>query len=157
VSGDPEGARRVIHETLDVVGEGEATTNAVLLVQIALTLGDLPIARRVLTKAYPETGVSRGRGILSQLATALVLEAEGDIPGARPRFEATADYFTEHGWVESSGDALAGLGRCQIVDGEIDAGLANLRRARDIAVQLKIPQKIHDIDAAITAAAPAAT
>jgi class 3 adenylate cyclase/tetratricopeptide (TPR) repeat protein len=157
VSGDPEGARRVIHETLDVVGEGEATTNAVLLVQIALTLGDLPIARRVLTKAYPETGVSRGRGILSQLATALVLEAEGDIPGARPRFEATADYFTEHGWVESSGDALAGLGRCQIVDGEIDAGLANLRRARDIAVQLKIPQKIHDIDAVITAAAPAAT
>jgi len=106
----------------------------------------------LLTKAYPEAGRSRGRGILSQLATALVLEAEGDIAAARPRFEAAADYFTEHGWVESNGDALAGLGRCQIALGEVDAGIANLRRAREIAEYLKIPQKIRDIDVAITAA-----
>ena len=151
-NGDPHGARRIIDETLDFVDEGEAATNAVLQVQIALTLGDLPLARRVLTKAYSEAGPSRGRGILTQLATALVLEAEGEIDAARPRFQASADYFTEHGWAESGGDSLAGLGRCQIADGEIDAGLTNLRRAREIAVHLKIPQKIHDIDAAITAA-----
>ena len=156
-NGDPDGARRIIGETLDFVGEGEAATNVVLQVQIALTLGDLPLARRVLTKAYPEAGRSRGRGILSQLAIALVLEAEGDIDGARPRFQAATDHFTEHGWVESSGDALAGLGRCQIADGEIDAGLANLRRAREIAVSLKISSKIRGIDAAIAAAALART
>lgn len=156
-NGDPERARRVIRETLDLVGEGEATTGAVLHVQMALAMGDLPLARQVLTKAYPETGVARGRGILSQLATALVLEAEGDIDAARPRFQAAADYFTEHGWVESGGDALAGLGRCQIAVGEIGAGVANLRRAREIAMYLKITPKIQVIDAAVAATASAAT
>jgi tetratricopeptide (TPR) repeat protein len=156
-NGDPEGARRIIGETLDFVNDGEWTTNAVVQVQLALAMEDLPLARRVLTKAYPEAGRSRGRGILSQLATALVLEAEGDIAAARPRFEAAADYFTEHGWVESNGDALAGLGRCQIALGEVDSGIAKLRRAREIAASLKIPQKIDAIDAAIAAAAPAAT
>jgi class 3 adenylate cyclase/tetratricopeptide (TPR) repeat protein len=151
-NGDPDGARRIIGETLAFVADGEWTTNAVCQVQVALALDDLPLARRVLTKAYPETGHSRGRGILSQLATALALEAEGDKAAARPRFQSAADYFTEHGWVENSGDALAGLGRCQIADGEVDAGLANLHRAREIAVSLKIPRKIHDIDAAITSA-----
>jgi hypothetical protein len=68
--------------------------------------------------------------------------------------QAAADYFTEHGWIENSGDALAGLGRCQIALGEVDAGLANLRRARDIAVYLKVPQKVQAIDAAIAATTP---
>jgi hypothetical protein len=81
-----------------------------------------------------------------------VLETEGDIAAARPRFQSAADYFTDHGWVENSGDALAGVGRCQIADGEVDAGIANLRRAREIAASLKIPSKIEAIDAAIAAA-----
>jgi class 3 adenylate cyclase/tetratricopeptide (TPR) repeat protein len=154
VNGDPEGARRIIGETLGYVGEGEWTTNAVAQVQVALAMEDVPLAHRVLAKAYPEAGTSRGRGVLSQLATALVLEAEGNIAEARPRFQAAVDYFTRLGWVENSGDSLAGLGRCQIADSEIDAGLANLQRAREIAVYLKTQQKIDAIDAAIAAAKP---
>jgi tetratricopeptide (TPR) repeat protein len=152
VRGDREGARRIIGETLDFVNDGEWTTNAAVLVQIALALDDLPLAHRVLAKSYPETGRSRGRGFLTQLSTALVFEAEGDLDAARPRFQAAADYFTEHDWVESNGDALAGLGRCQVALGEVDAGLVNLRRAREIAVYLKTPQKIDAIDAALSAA-----
>ena len=149
VNGDTEGARRIVGETLDFVNDGEWTTNAVVHVQVALALGDLPLAHRVLAKSYPESGHSRGRGILTGLATALVLEAEGEVDAARPRFQAAADYFIEHGWAESSGDALAGLGRCQVALGDVAAGLANLRRAREFAANLKTPEKIQAIDAAI--------
>ena len=151
VNGDTEGARRIVGETLDFVHDGEWTTNVVVLIQVALALADLPLAHRVLTKAYPEAGHSRGRGALTQLATAMVLEAEGDIPAARRRFQSAGDYFSEHGWAESQGDALAGLGRCQVAEGEIDAGLANLRRAREFAADLKIPHKVQALDAAIGA------
>src|SRR5206468_2558286 len=43
-NGDPEGARRIIGETLDHVPEGEWTTNALVQVQLALAMEDLPLA-----------------------------------------------------------------------------------------------------------------
>jgi hypothetical protein len=79
----------------------------------------------------PSRAIER-KVITALFCDALVLEAEGDIAAARLRFQTASDHFTEHGWVESSGDALAGLGRCQIADGEVDAGLVNLGRAREI-------------------------
>jgi len=52
-NGDPEAARRIIGETLDFVNDGEWTTNAVVQVQLALAIEDLPLARRAADEGLP--------------------------------------------------------------------------------------------------------
>jgi class 3 adenylate cyclase/tetratricopeptide (TPR) repeat protein len=149
-NGDPEGARRVANETLAMVGDGEYTTNVVTLVEVALDLHDLELAHRVLAKAYPEDGQRGTRSTLTQLATAMVLEADGEITAARSRYDAAATFFTSHGWLESEGDARAGLGRCQVAMGDREEGLANLRRSLEIWQRLKVPRRVEDLERRIS-------
>jgi class 3 adenylate cyclase/tetratricopeptide (TPR) repeat protein len=149
--GDRDGVRRTILETIALVPDAEHITGAVTHVRAALEIGDVALARRVLEKAMPEP-MSGGRSHLTQLATALVLEAEDDLAAALPRFEACIAYFGEHGWAESHGQALAGAGRCRVGLDEVQAGIELLERARQIAVFLKTPKVIASIDTSILAA-----
>ena len=149
--GDHAAARRAILDTLAAVPDGEHITAVSTHVEVALLTGDLDLARQVLRKVRPGLA-DGGHSAYSDLAVGLVLEAEGDLAGAIGRFEISSAFTLEHGWPEPSAQALAGIGRCRLARGEVDAGLAALRQAREIAVSLKAPPMLARIDAAIAAA-----
>jgi tetratricopeptide (TPR) repeat protein len=150
LQGDYAAARDVVVETLDELPEGETVT-AVFFVTAAIAAGDLALARRVLARSYPES-TPRQRGMLTKLARGLVLEAEGNLADARPLFEESAAWFRGRTRNLPAREALFALGRSQVGQGEIEAGLANLREARAIAETLRTPLSIAEIDAAIDAA-----
>ena len=150
LQGDYATARNVVVETLDGQPE-DGTVTAVFFVTAAIAAGDLPLARRVLTRAYPES-TPRLRGVLTKLARGLVLEAEGNLADARPLFEEAAEWLLARTRNLATREALFALGRTQVRQGEIEAGLANLREARAIAETLRTPRSIAEIDAAIDAA-----
>jgi tetratricopeptide (TPR) repeat protein len=149
--GDREQARAKMLEAVGLLAPGERITGVVGHVATALDMGDVGLARQVIANARPGT-IEGGPAHLTDLANALVLEAEGDAAGALVRFDACHAFAESHGWVEMDGDSLAGLGRCRIALGEVDAGLALLQRAREIALYLKARGMLTKIDAAIGAA-----
>jgi class 3 adenylate cyclase/tetratricopeptide (TPR) repeat protein len=149
--GDHAAARRGIVEALESIPDGEHIVGTIPLIQTALAMGDLPLARQVLGKTVPALSEG-GRSGLSELAIGLVLEAEGDLAGALHRFETSHAFLHEHGWVEAGGQALAGIGRCRIALGDAPAGLDALRGAREIAASLKVPSMLDAIDDAMQTA-----
>ena len=151
VRGDYAAARRAILDTIAAVPDGEYVTGAPALVEVAVLLGDVHLARQVLGKARPGLADGGPNG-MSDIAVGLVLEAEGDLAGAIGRFETSSAFMLEHGWTEAAAQALAGLGRCRLARGEVDSGLAALRQAREIGVSLKATPRLARIDAAIAAA-----
>src|SRR6185503_2814569 len=115
-----------IRDALASVPEGEYLTSIATHVETAILLGDVALARHVLSRARPALS-DGGSAVLSELAIGLVLEAEGDVTGALARYEASASYARDHAWAEALGNSLAGLGRCRIALGDVPSGLAALR------------------------------
>jgi hypothetical protein len=111
-------------------------------------MGDIELARQVLAKSRPGLLDGGDRG-MTDVALGFVLEAEGDLDGALARFEVSQSFFAQNDWAHYECLALLGLGCCQIATGSADAGLKSLRRARDIAVYLKVPSYLERNDAAI--------
>ena len=113
----------------------------------ARRLGDQDLARRILSRAYPEDDSSRGQ--LTRLATALVAEADGDQVEALANYESALAFFTARRWAGSRLQALAWAGRTRLALGETATGLERLREARTEAVALGYELLLSDIDAAI--------
>lgn len=151
VRGDHAAARQAIREALAAVQDGERLVGLMQHIGAALEMGDIPLARQVLGKAATPLSDGGTSGV-SELAFAMVLEADGDLTGALHRFEASHDYLRDHGWVENEGEALAGIGRCLIARGDVPTGIDALRRAREIFASLKAAPMLARIDAAIAAA-----
>jgi class 3 adenylate cyclase/tetratricopeptide (TPR) repeat protein len=153
--GDLAGARNAVSEALERTPAGE-TVPAIILVEAALAAGDLPLARLVLTRSYPES-MHRAKGVHTRIARALVLEAEGDFPEARPQFEASVTWLRPRTKSVPLRIALSGLGRTLVALGEPEQAMAAFREARSIAETLKTSYAIPALDAAIAAAEAAAT
>ncbi|HEX8025065.1 MAG TPA: hypothetical protein VF484_02565, partial [Candidatus Limnocylindrales bacterium] len=148
--GDFEASRRIVVETLDRLPDGFFVT-AVFFVTTAIAAGDLPLAHRVLTHTYPES-TPRLRSVLVKLARGLVLEAEGDLDGARQLFAEAVAWLVGRTRSLPTQEALFALGRAQVALGEIDEGLVRLREARSVGEDLKTAHAIARIDAAIESA-----
>jgi hypothetical protein len=110
----------------------------------------------VLTRSYPES-MHRAKGVHTRIARALVLEAEGDFPEARPQFEASVTWLRPRTKSVPLRIALSGLGRTLVALGEPEQAMAAFREARSIAETLKTSYAIPALDAAIAAAEAAAT
>ena len=149
--GDQDAARAMVATTVTRVPEGRWITGAVQNVNVAVEVGDLDLAHAVLAKAFPDDD-STARGLMTRLATGLVLEAQGNLVEAARNFAETAAFFDERGFVVERLLALFGLGRCRVATGEVADGLEFLRAARDIAIYLKAAPMLSKIDAAIEAA-----
>ena len=130
--GANEDARAAVEATLARVPEDRTVTGALELVRVSVALGDLKLARRVLAKSF-QSDKPTGRGSLTRTATALVLEAEGNVAEARQLFAETGAFFERLGWPWYTTLAQFGEGRCLIAMGEIDRGVELLREARDTA------------------------
>ena len=144
---DRETARRLIVEALDDLPEGGNVFAAIENVGLAVDLGDLDLARRVMSRAVPPGPT--GRGYLSMLARAILIEAEGDRAAAHADFAEAGAYFTAHGWVWYRANALAGAGRSLVAMGQVGAGLKTLGEARALAESLRAATLIAGIDAVI--------
>jgi tetratricopeptide (TPR) repeat protein len=148
LDGDHDRVRRVVAEAVAAVPPNGRIFGALDLVRAALAIGDPALARAVLGKAVPEDGPS-SRNALTRLATALVLEAEGDMGGARQRFAETNEIFEKLGWPGTQVVALAGLGRMRVSLGDATAGLENLKAARQIATRLGMQPLLVELDGTI--------
>ncbi len=149
--GDRDEARRIIVDTIAAIPPNGWMFGAMDLVRVALELDDIPLARQVLAKSIPEDGPNI-RHALTRLATALTLEAEGDLAGALDRYLATNARFERLGWPPTQVIALAGLGRTRIALGDTAAGLGDLLAARAIAEGLGMRPMLASIDASIAMA-----
>lgn len=149
--GDRAAARATTIAALDALGEREYLVGASDYVQVALALGDLELARRVLAKSAPSIA-DGGTGRLTDVAMGLVREAEGDPEAGLRLFERAAAFYEANGWQQLLADALFGVGRCRLALGDAPGGLAALGQAREIAIDLKAKPMLAKIDAAISAA-----
>jgi class 3 adenylate cyclase/tetratricopeptide (TPR) repeat protein len=149
--GEPERARQILLDTLAGVGEGGLLTNLGENVEAAFGIGEIDLMRQLLAKGRPEREPSEGNQI-SRLSRAMLLEAEGDTAAAAAKYEVSADWFGEFGWLQLQAQALVGLGRCRIKLGDADAGLTALDHARKIATFLESPPLLASIDRAMSAA-----
>jgi class 3 adenylate cyclase/tetratricopeptide (TPR) repeat protein len=145
--GNVPAARVILTDAVDRTPEGRTIYGLVECVWAAQRLGDHTLARRVLSRAYPDD--DSGRGQLTRLATALVAEAEGDHPGALVKYETAHAYFSARAWAGSRLQALAWAGRTLLALGKTASGLERLGDARAEAVALGYELLLTDIDAAI--------
>ena len=148
--GDLDAARSTVEATLERVADGRWVTNTVELVRVSLAVGDVSLARRVLAKACP-ADTETSRGCLTTLATAYVLEAEGNVAEARQQFAAPSGFFVKVGWPWLTILVQFGEGRCLIAMGDAAHGVELLRAARDTAIELKAKPTLLDIEATIDA------
>jgi hypothetical protein len=146
--GDRDKVRRVVAESVAAIPRNGWIFGALDLVRAALAVDEPLLARAVLEKAVPEGGPN-SRNALTRLATALVLEAEGDMVGAGQRFAQTNDTFEKLGWPGTQVVALAGLGRTRVSLGDATAGLENLKAARLIATRLGMEPLLVELDTTI--------
>jgi class 3 adenylate cyclase len=149
--GDRDGARRIIVDTVAAIPPGGWMFGAMDLVRVALDLQDVQLARQVLAKSIPEDGPNI-RHALTRLATALILEAEGEFNGALDRFVEMNALFERLGWPPTQVIALAGLGRTRIALGDVSAGLDDLHAARSIAAGLGMRPMLASIEGSIAEA-----
>jgi class 3 adenylate cyclase/tetratricopeptide (TPR) repeat protein len=149
--GDRDGARRIIVDTVAAIPPGGWMFGAMDLVRVALDLQDVQLAWQVLAKSIPEDGPNI-RHALTRLATALILEAEGDFGGALDRFVEMNALFERLGWPPTQVIALAGLGRTRIALGDVPAGLDDLHAARSIAAGLGMRPMLASIEGSIAEA-----
>jgi tetratricopeptide (TPR) repeat protein len=89
---------------------------------------------RALESASAE--VNRGR----------LAESDGDLAGARDRYERALRTFDSLGWGTPAGTVRAWLGRCLLELGETEEGTARLREARDAATRLGLAPQLSEID-----------
>ncbi len=146
--GDPEAARKMIGDALDALPDEATVYAAIENVGIALELGDLDLARRIMSRAVPPGPT--GRGYLSMLAMAMLAEAEGDLASARAAYDDAGTYFAVRGWPWYTANALAGSGRCLVGEGSTQAGLEALREARRLVEPLRAAPFIARLDAFIS-------
>ncbi len=149
--GDHEAARAAVEATLRRVPDGIYVTSALELARTSVALGDVNLARRVLAKSFPFDRQTT-RGYLTKLATAFVLEAEGNDGEARQDFAEARAFFEKLGWPYTTALAQFGEGRCLIEIGDRARGVDLLRRARDTAIELNAKPTLLDIEAAMDAA-----
>jgi tetratricopeptide (TPR) repeat protein len=145
--GDRVTAARIVDDTVESTRPGRSIYGAAELVSVAIRLGDLALARRVLEKAVPESPSGRGR--LTSLATGLLLEAEGDPAAALEHLEPATAFFGAREWTENWAMSLLATGRCRLALGDAPDGLVDLQEARRLAEDLGAQPLLRDIDAAI--------
>jgi class 3 adenylate cyclase/tetratricopeptide (TPR) repeat protein len=146
--GESEAAAAAVQAALDAVPEGGWVTSVSEHVRVALAVGDVPLAKQALAKARRLDPPAP----LTTLATALILEAEGDLSEASKAFADAEATFDQQGWPLERMLALMGDGRCLIAQGDLAGGVDRLSRAREIAMYLKAAPSLSEIDAAIDAA-----
>ena len=142
---DPDAARRLVVDALDALPEGGTVYAAFENVELAIGLGDLELARRILATAVPPGPTARG--YLSMLARAILAETEGDAAAAYADFAGAAAYFTARSWIWHQAAALAGAGRCLVMMDRTEEGLESLAEARRVAETLRAAPLIARIDA----------
>jgi class 3 adenylate cyclase/tetratricopeptide (TPR) repeat protein len=142
--GDPEAARQIISESIDGTPAGASTYGTLTLVQMALQLGDIALAHKILTRAMPPGPSARGH--LTLLATAEVAAADGDLEAAQAAFTEATTFFADHGWPHEQAIGLAGIGRCLAGLGNRDAGFAAVKQARELAARLGARPFIAELD-----------
>ena len=147
--GEHERARQILVEAVGLVGDGERLSNLNDNIDAAIRLGDLGLAQQLLAKGGRELEPSEGHQG-NRLARATLLEAEGNAAGAAAKYQVSAAWFSEFGWLQMQARALAGLGRCRIKLGDSAGGVQALRQARDIASYLRSPPLLASIDRAIS-------
>jgi hypothetical protein len=79
-------------------------------------------------------------------ARAALAEAEGAARAAAEGYADAAALWTALGCVPEHAYALAGLGRCLLLLGETEEGIARLRESRGIWERLKATPRITEID-----------
>ncbi|HSS68133.1 MAG TPA: AAA family ATPase [Nocardioidaceae bacterium] len=148
--GDRAATRAHLEQAVDATVGDDTILGLLEDVWGSVWLGDITLARRLLSKGVPIAPT--GRGYLSMMAAALVDEATGDIETAAARFAEATSFFTARGWVWTMAFGLAGCGRCAISLGDTTSGVAQLREARELALGLQAAPLLAEIDAAISAA-----
>ncbi|HEX8026067.1 MAG TPA: hypothetical protein VF484_07680, partial [Candidatus Limnocylindrales bacterium] len=146
--GEPDRARQILVDTLASLGDRDYLSSVLDLVEVAVSIGDLELARAVMRRARPERDPSEGNQIGRQ-ARAMLLEAEGDTAGAAERYEVSAAWFGAFGWAQPQAQGLIGLGRCRLALGDTAGGLEALGQARNIAVRLGSPPLLRQVEAAM--------
>jgi class 3 adenylate cyclase/tetratricopeptide (TPR) repeat protein len=151
--GDRAAARAHIEQAVDATTEDDTFIGLLDAVWVSVWLGDVALARRLLSKGVPIAPTSRG--YLSMMAAALVDEATGDVEAAAARFTESTSFFSARGWVWTVAFGLAGCGRCAIAVGDTAGGLDQLGEARELALGLQAAPLLAEIDAAIVGATAA--
>ena len=143
--GDPASARSILAEALAGLSPGEIDRPA-LFVRACVRCGAVDLARRVLELGTTPAPLEAAEGLVAE---GLVAEVEGDAATARDRYARAAAALGRLGARPEEAHALEGLGRCHIAVGEVDAGRARLRAARELWVAIGAPPRIAAIDAAL--------
>jgi tetratricopeptide (TPR) repeat protein len=142
---DPAAARSILAEALAGLSPGEIDRPA-LFVRACVRCGAVDLARRVLELGTTPAPLEAAEGLVAE---GLVAEVEGDAATARDRYARAAAALGRLGARPEEAHALEGLGRCHIAIGEVDAGRARLRAARELWVAIGAPPRIAAIDAAL--------
>ncbi len=141
-SGDHDAALRALEEGLDATGPGDLLDPAGF-VRACLRAGSPALARTAIARGPAPGAVSAASFVAARAAVA---EAEGAARAAAEGYADVAARWAALGCVYERAYALAGLGRCLLVLGEADEGIAQLRESRGIWENLKATRRIKEID-----------
>jgi hypothetical protein len=164
-----------IEEFSDLARRMESRHCLILAAQLALGQGDLPLARSLLLEGAPhiepedmhraarvcvDVGVpERAEELVAEgevtypadeaarlCAHAILAELREDLGAARDNYLGAEEIFGALGMTLDRAHVLQGLGRCLLMLGETEEGVARIREAHSLWEQMKAHQRISEID-----------